>query len=326
MLEELVNSAVTESTKRILLDRFTRLDNEIDKHETETLALIQETKEKFQIDREQFFYLRKRVDDLIKTKDDDVVSLNVGGTIFTTKRSSFLIPGSLFCGLLSTWVKNPRNEYFIDRDPTVFPYIMSFLRTGEWRIHNISSEELERLEMEMDFYGLEMERECFKLDEFKCNCHSITNNFTTCTGSGTVLGVHPLPSYAVWEVEFESKTGNSWSAFGIVSGRADRSNLCTDTMGCGIYIDQVNCHFRQRSNNEENLQTTIGPALPGKVIRVIYRRDETTTIQFETDGRRTPKFTVRLPDKMVYVALSPSTDSVMTLRQVNIPIVDDETK
>eukprot|EP01126_Amoeba_proteus_P033081 TRINITY_DN3234_c0_g1_i5.p1 TRINITY_DN3234_c0_g1~~TRINITY_DN3234_c0_g1_i5.p1 ORF type:complete len:281 (-),score=39.40 TRINITY_DN3234_c0_g1_i5:136-978(-) len=274
---------------------------------------MKENREQMLKDRKQFEEMRERVEKLALTNNDSIVSLNIGGTVFSSSRKTFSLPNTYFSTLLA---ELSQDTFFIDRDPRLFPFVMSYLRNGEWPIGRLSVDELDRLDNEIKFYGLRMARKCYTLDENKCNMLTLTNNNTTCTGSGTVLCLHPLPRIATWEITIDQKTGNNWSAFGIATPRADLSSLCTDTQGCGIYIDQNNCYFRQRSDNVEQLNSIIGSATAGKVIRVYYKREETTTLQFETGGVQTQPYVVKLPDRVAFVALSPSTDCVMSIRNL----------
>eukprot|EP01126_Amoeba_proteus_P049216 TRINITY_DN5741_c0_g2_i6.p1 TRINITY_DN5741_c0_g2~~TRINITY_DN5741_c0_g2_i6.p1 ORF type:complete len:286 (+),score=44.74 TRINITY_DN5741_c0_g2_i6:318-1175(+) len=267
----------------------------------------------------EYQILREEAEAVARSKNvDSIVRFNIGGTVFCSNIETFMASGSLFAAILGSpsWKKNANGEYFIDRDPQLFPHIMTYLRSGKWYLNTLPVDQLDRLEGEIDFYGIRMIRDCFTLDENKNNSLTLTNNRTTASGSGTVLGVHPLPRFAVWEVVIESKTGNNWSGIGIATPRADLSSLCTDGFGCGIYIDQNNCYFRQRSENVEELNGTIGTAVAGKVIRITYRREEITTIQFETNGRQTQAYQVKLPERVAYVALSPSSDCTLSIRKI----------
>jgi hypothetical protein len=64
--------------------------------------------------------------------------------------------GSYFYGLLNSGNFLPGHDgsYFIDRDPTHFGLIMSFLRTGELCKIGLNSREIQQLEKELDYYLL----------------------------------------------------------------------------------------------------------------------------------------------------------------------------
>ena len=63
---------------------------------------------------------------------NDIISLNVGGTVFyTTKTTLTKYDGSYFNGLLNEsyyLLKDKNDNIFIDRSPDNFPQILSYLR------------------------------------------------------------------------------------------------------------------------------------------------------------------------------------------------------
>jgi len=70
-------------------------------------------------------------------EDDDavIVHLNVGGARFTTHIGTLrTYRESVLCNMFTPPIAAPRDprdgSYFIDRNPTVFPYILDYLRTG----------------------------------------------------------------------------------------------------------------------------------------------------------------------------------------------------
>lgn len=71
--------------------------------------------------------LSLKVKDII-AKQDEVVTLNIGGTMFTTTRATLREdPSSLLANLSS---KLPSTPFFIDRNPKHFPFILDFLRNS----------------------------------------------------------------------------------------------------------------------------------------------------------------------------------------------------
>jgi len=250
---------------------------------------------------------------------------------FSASMDTFLSsPDSFFYAMLGSdlWVRNERGEYFIDRDPSLFPHVMTYLRTGRWYLNALSADDFDRLEAELSFYSLSLPRDWISLDRFKAysGISFPKENeaiFHTVTGSGTILGKDFLPSECVWDVTVVAKTGNAWTGIGIATSLADLSSLCCDSSyGCGLYIDQNNCYFRQKGNNVEELNSIIGTATPGKVIRITFRRtDVRVTIKFQVVGqeRSTPDYVVVLPERKLYTALSPTSDCVLSLTPVENP-------
>lgn len=89
------------------------------------------------------------------------IQINVGGTVFSTTKSTLLGAGSpsFFGVLLSedwerTATKDQDGRPFIDRDAAPFEIILSFLRTGKWNPPASFSEFV--LRDELDFYGISL--------------------------------------------------------------------------------------------------------------------------------------------------------------------------
>lgn len=92
-----------------------------------------------------------------RSSDHDLVSLNVGGEIYTTTldtltrcRDSML--GAMFTGQIPV-VRDSRGNVFIDRDGKAFRYILNFLRSGSLDLPG-SFSELALLQREADFFQI----------------------------------------------------------------------------------------------------------------------------------------------------------------------------
>jgi len=300
----------------------------LDASEADSKDRIRGVRDKFETDKAKFDGLKSAVESRVKAASGDIVRLNVGGSNFSASRETFMSStDSFFYAMLGSeaWVRNDRGEYFIDRDPTLFHHVMTYLRTGKWYLHSLGADELDRLEAELEFYSLTLPRNWFSLDRFKASSSisfpsEAEGNLHTVTGSGTILGKDFLPSHAVWDVTVVAKTGNAWTGIGIATALTDVNSLCCDTpYGCGLYIDQNNCYFRQKGNNVEELNSIVGTATPGKVIRITYRRaDGRVTVKFQVVGqeRATQAYNVLLPDSKLYIALSPTSDCVLSIAAV----------
>ena len=81
--------------------------------------------------------------------DTDMVHLNVGGVYFLTRRSTLLRSNSFFSGLACS----PDTEFFVDRDPSHFRYILNWMRG----VHIIPEDDmiLKELIWEADYYCLQ---------------------------------------------------------------------------------------------------------------------------------------------------------------------------
>ncbi|EQC37396.1 hypothetical protein SDRG_05000 [Saprolegnia diclina VS20] len=87
-----------------------------------------------------------------------VVTLNVGGTLFTTARETLLrTRGSYFDAMLSSdhWLPNEKGEYFLDLDPSTFPRIMKLLRTGFLPLDGLSEADEAELREMLDYLQIE---------------------------------------------------------------------------------------------------------------------------------------------------------------------------
>ncbi|KAK3871916.1 hypothetical protein Pcinc_022980 [Petrolisthes cinctipes] len=85
----------------------------------------------------------------------DIIHLNVGGQRFSTSRHTLTwIPDTFFTSLLSGRISTLKDEsgaIFIDRDPTLFAIILSYLRTRDL---NMALVDISALRHEAEFYGI----------------------------------------------------------------------------------------------------------------------------------------------------------------------------
>ena len=89
----------------------------------------------------------------------DIVKLNVGGTIYTTSRSTLTqysdsMLGAMFGGKLPFEnSKDSEGNYFIDRDGDLFKYILNFLRGSKLVLPN-NFQDTEAFRHEIDFFQI----------------------------------------------------------------------------------------------------------------------------------------------------------------------------
>ncbi|XP_042606737.1 BTB/POZ domain-containing protein KCTD6 [Cyprinus carpio] len=91
------------------------------------------------------------------------VTLNVGGHLYTTSISTLQrypdsMLGAMFRGDFPT-TRDAQGNYFIDRDGTLFRYILNFLRTSELTLP-VDFMEMDLLRKEADFYQIEPLIQC----------------------------------------------------------------------------------------------------------------------------------------------------------------------
>ena len=96
------------------------------------------------------------------TRRNEIVRLNVGGSLFQTAKNTLEQKSEFFRALLSgKFGDKDENDgsYFIDRDPEYFKYLLRYLRYGHVQIPTVSAidikSEAEYYQIDMDFSGIE---------------------------------------------------------------------------------------------------------------------------------------------------------------------------
>ena len=85
--------------------------------------------------------------------NDDIITFNIGGQIFSTKRST-INENVDSKSLLSLIIKTPNDQYFIDRDGKSFSYILNYFREKKLILpENIN--EIKQLLSEAKFYQID---------------------------------------------------------------------------------------------------------------------------------------------------------------------------
>ncbi|KAG9471663.1 BTB/POZ domain-containing protein KCTD6 [Eleutherodactylus coqui] len=93
----------------------------------------------------------------------DPVTLNVGGHVYTTSLTTLTrypdsMLGAMFRGDFPT-ARDSQGNYFIDRDGSLFRYVLNFLRTSELTVP-VDFKEFDLLRKEADFYQIEPLIQC----------------------------------------------------------------------------------------------------------------------------------------------------------------------
>ena len=95
-----------------------------------------------------------------KTFDKSIMKLNVGGTHFTTTRTTLTrfpqsVLGAMFSGRHNI-LEDDDGAYFIDRDGSVFSHILNFLRAPEkFNLNLVPKQDTQLFLQEFEFYGLD---------------------------------------------------------------------------------------------------------------------------------------------------------------------------
>lgn len=106
--------------------------------------------------KEEIRLLEKEKEELSKpiVQMEEIITLNVGGVVYTTTRTTLMKEkGTLLYGLSSgryDLVKDSQGRYFIDRDGHIFRYILNYLRSDF--LGDLSKRELILLRPEAEFY------------------------------------------------------------------------------------------------------------------------------------------------------------------------------
>jgi hypothetical protein len=174
-------------------------------------------------------YKRRRRNE--KSKDDKLVTLNVSGRRFVTWESTLKKHPSTLLGseMLSVFFDKKHREYFLDRDPHMFRYILNFYRIG--KLHLSSEDCDESFKDELHFFGIcptELEPCCW---EDTTNI-SIRKKKKTCVENGPVCSRRKYLWYLL-EANDTSRLGNIIQSFiGLI---ICISTLCTvvETIQCG---------------------------------------------------------------------------------------------
>lgn len=90
--------------------------------------------------------------------DDKILHLNVGGTTYTTTRSTLTrhpesMLGAMFSGKHPS-ARDGNGHYFIDRDGPLFRFVLNFLRCGRLNLPK-DFNDFEQLHEEADFYQIQ---------------------------------------------------------------------------------------------------------------------------------------------------------------------------
>ena len=89
---------------------------------------------------------------------DEVVTLNIGGVMYTTTRSTLTkypdsMLGAMFSGQFVPTAYDNQGNYFIDRDGYMFRHVLNFLRSGRLCLPQ-GFKDFDLLEAEADFYQI----------------------------------------------------------------------------------------------------------------------------------------------------------------------------
>lgn len=98
--------------------------------------------------------------DLLFDDETDVIRLNVGGKPFMTRAQTLVMAHSdYFDRIIKAAATNPKREFFIDRSPKLFAYLLEALRTNT--IGGVPTSAYRAIAIELDFFGIPYKQEPF---------------------------------------------------------------------------------------------------------------------------------------------------------------------
>jgi len=104
---------------------------------------------------EKWKKMDERVCNLKNTENNQTVTFNVGGKIFSTKMDTILsVKDTLLYKLITSDKFNLKKEIFFDRSPKMFYHILDFLRFKKINYKRFNKEELNELKIETEYYEI----------------------------------------------------------------------------------------------------------------------------------------------------------------------------
>ena len=99
------------------------------------------------------------------TNSAAVINFNIGGKRYEVSRSLFDSQSDTMLAKIASkqWQEDPESEIFIDRDGTIFRYVLNYLRDGEVKLP--ISERKDALIKELEFYNVDYDAD--KIDDSK---------------------------------------------------------------------------------------------------------------------------------------------------------------
>jgi len=147
-------------TKQKEADTLAQLKEKIN----ETFQQIEILKEKLTLELKQHEEKKQRLENEIKIMEEvrvkwnAIIKINVGGTKYSTTQTSLVqYPSSMLAAMFSgrhNVVKDEEGCAFIDRDGSLFQYVLAFLREGDNWEPPLDESLIRGLQKEFAYYGL----------------------------------------------------------------------------------------------------------------------------------------------------------------------------
>eukprot|EP01118_Nematostelium_gracile_P013027 TRINITY_DN4860_c0_g1_i2.p1 TRINITY_DN4860_c0_g1~~TRINITY_DN4860_c0_g1_i2.p1 ORF type:complete len:309 (-),score=89.29 TRINITY_DN4860_c0_g1_i2:4-930(-) len=219
-------------------------------------------------------------------KQSKQIYLDIGGKIFSASRETLTsVEGTYFYAMLASnsWKPNERGCYFIDRDPTHFERIMTYLRTKEMKYDGLSEEQLQELEEELDYYQIIVEDNLWKWDSKRVS-HSIVMSNKGKTVSklgfdghwdGAAISMKPLDSF---KVRVQKENPSARACLGFIT--SDNFDLKGDPLQRGYWLGVKSGNLSSKDYAGKQYSTPIGN---DSIIQVKFDRQK-GEIRYIVDG------------------------------------------
>ncbi|KDO21620.1 hypothetical protein SPRG_12859 [Saprolegnia parasitica CBS 223.65] len=218
-----------------------------------------------------------------------IVTLNVGGTLFTTARETLLrVPGSYFDTMLSSdhWRPNEKGEYFLDVDPSTFARVIKYFRSGVLDMSKLSATDKTELWEMFDYLQIKwpvlvptsIEAPRLHWDSSHCSADiSLDENNMRATSSkiswANVLASMPVTSFAV-RVQLGAY---------VEVGFMPRHHFAPKASECGWYFHCETGTVRSRNVRLKEPSISLETKSRSVFLQVTWHRDQ-ERISFAVDG------------------------------------------
>ncbi|OQR84861.1 hypothetical protein ACHHYP_12599 [Achlya hypogyna] len=263
--------------------------------------------------KRQWDMVEQRVAETVEKLSHSVVKLNVGGRIFAIPKDTLLrFEGSYFHAMLSSerWKPDLDNDaYFIDADPTLFEYVMTYMREGDLSCEGLPPLKKQRLMKTLDYLNLDVLQwdagasvditdGTILLSEDK---RTVSFSLSIADETGFIQAKHPVDRVSIQIVS----TGNALDVqpqtyIGLEAFQADGDvdavisyNICTG---------DVNLMERMEKIKGQTFQA-------GDILTIAYDR-HTRAIQFAKNGLDMGIYITDIPDKKYYPYVDTNCDGI----------------
>lgn len=107
------------------------------------------------LDKKVYLDINDKAKDILKTKYEQVVKINLCGTIFETLTSTILnYPDSLLASIITSPEYTKETDLLFDRSPLFFEYLLNYMRYGVINYKKLNSILLENIKREAEYFEI----------------------------------------------------------------------------------------------------------------------------------------------------------------------------